>query len=136
MTTYGYTLPDPDSPNRQSIWITGGRIEPNDDEADLKAWRELFALHPPNKNRGVAERAKLLAVKVLMGAVLPSGELAEDGSMEYKFTRPIGGHGVAYVETLFMDSTLRVVRGHRGTTFVSTRLSPESRNHNHKNEEE
>jgi len=121
MTTYGYTLPDPDTPNRQSVWITGGRIEPNDDEQDLVAWKRLFKLHPPKHSMG--QKAKLLAVKLLMGATTDTcQEMKEDGSLEYKFTRPLGGHGMAYVDTLYVDESLRVVRGHRGTTFVFTRL--------------
>ena len=119
MTTYGYTLPDPEVPNRHSIWITGGRIEPNNDPSDIKEWMRLFSLHPPK--HGFGEQAKLLAVKLLMGATIPK-ELNADGSMEYSFTRPLGGHGVAYVDVLYLDSSLRVVRGHRGTFFVFSKL--------------
>lgn len=119
MTTYGYTLPDPSVENRQSVWITGGRIEPNDSSVDLEAWKKQFQLHPPK--HGLGEQAKLLAVKLLMGASMAKN-MAEDGSLEYKFTRPLGGHGLAYVDTLFVDESLRIVRGHRGTVFVFTRL--------------
>ncbi|CAB9530629.1 expressed unknown protein [Seminavis robusta] len=122
MTTYGYTLPDPEVPNRHSIWITGGRIEPNDDPSDIVEWKRLFSLHPPK--HGFGEQAKLLAVKLLMGATIPK-EMHEDGSMEYSFTRPLGGHGVAYVDVLYLDDTLRVVRGHRGTFFIFSRMQNE-----------
>lgn len=122
MTTYGYTLPDPDVPNRHSIWITGGRIEPNSDPADVREWDRLFKLHPPK--HGLAEQAKLLAVKLLMGATIPD-KVNEDGSMDYSFTRPLGGHGVAYVDVLYLDDSLRVVRGHRGTFFVFSRIQQE-----------
>lgn len=121
MTTYGYTLPDPNTPNRQSVWITGGRIEPNNDRQDLEDWKRLFTLHPPKHTFG--QKAKLLAVKWLMGAETDKCQsMAEDGSLEYAFTRPLGGHGMAYVDTLYVDSSLRVVRGHRGTVFVFTKL--------------
>jgi len=119
MTTYGYSLPDPNVPNRQSIWITGGKIEPNNDDADLLAWKRQFGLHPPT--RGLGQRAKLLAVKWLMGAEIGEGMNA-DGSMEYRFHRPLGGHGMAYVDTLYLNDTLRIVRGHRGTMYVFNRL--------------
>jgi hypothetical protein len=122
MTTYGYTLPDPEVPNRHSIWITGGRIEPNNDPADIKEWMRLFTLHPPK--HGYGEQAKLLAVKLLMGATIPE-HINDDGSMDYSFTRPLGGHGVAYVDVLYLDNSLRVVRGHRGTFFVFSRLQNE-----------
>jgi hypothetical protein len=119
MTTYGYSLPDPDVENRHSIWFTGGRIEPNSKPADIFEWKRLFTLHPPKHTFG--EKAKLLAVKLLMGATVPD-KMAEDGSMEYTFTRPIGGHGMAYVDVVYLDETLRIVRGHRGTVFVFSRL--------------
>jgi hypothetical protein len=119
MTTYGYSLPDPNTPNRHSIWFTGGRIEPNNDPSDIAAWKKLFALHPPKHSFG--EKAKLLAVKLLMGATVPE-EMAADGSMEYAFTRPLGGHGMAYIDVIYLDDSMRIVRGHRGTTFVFSRI--------------
>lgn len=119
MTTTGYTIRDPATPNRQSVWITGGKIEPNDDVTDQSEWLRLFTMHPPT--HGFAEKAKLLAVKILMGAELPKN-MSEDGSMSYTFTRPLGGHSMAYVDTLFVDESLRIVRGHRGTVFVFSRL--------------
>ena len=119
MTTFGYSLPDPDVENRHSIWFTGGRIEPNNDPADIFAWKKLFIAHPPKHSLG--EKAKLLAVKLLMGATVPK-PMAEDGSMEYTFTRPLGGHGMAYVDVIYLDETLRIVRGHRGTVMVFSRL--------------
>lgn len=119
MTTYGYSLPDPEVANRHSIWFTGGRIEPNNHPADVFEWKRLFTLHPPKHSWG--EKAKLLAVKLLMGATVPE-LMASDGSMEYTFTRPLGGHGMAYVDVVYLDETLRIVRGHRGTIFVFSRL--------------
>jgi hypothetical protein len=119
MTTYGYSLPDPNVPNRHSIWFTGGRIEPNNNPSDIIDWKRLFTLHPPKHTFG--EKAKLLAVKLLMGATVPK-EMLADGSMEYSFTRPLGGHGMAYVDVVYLDETLRIVKGHRGTTFVFSRL--------------
>lgn len=120
MTTYGYTLPDPDTPNRHSVWITGGRIEPNNDPTDVAAWKRQFTLHPPRPPWG--QQAKLLAVKWLMGAQVDT-EMAADGSLEYTFSRPLGGHGLAFVDTIYVDETLRIVRGHRGTIFVFKHLA-------------
>jgi hypothetical protein len=125
MTTYGYTLPDPEDPDRHSVWITGGRIEPNNDPDDQMLWKRQFERHPPK--HALSEQAKLLAVKLLMGATLPD-KLNDDLSLEYKFTRPLGGHGVAYVDTLYVDSTLRIVQGHRGTLFCFSKLPSQSTN--------
>lgn len=125
MTTFGYSLPDPEVPNRHSIWFTGGRIEPNNNPSDISEWKRLFTLHPPRHTFG--EKAKLLAVKLLMGATIPES-MNSDGSMEYTFTRPLGGHGMAYVDVVYLDETLRIVRGHRGTIFVFSRLPQSQQN--------
>lgn len=119
MTTYGYSLPDPESADRHSIWFTGGSMEPNRDPTDVAGWKKLFTLHPPKHTFG--EKAKLLAVKLLMGATVPEG-MDENGRMEFSFTRPLGGHGKAYVDVIYLDDTLRIVRGHRGTIMVFSRL--------------
>eukprot|EP00536_Pseudo-nitzschia_multiseries_P009411 jgi/Psemu1/242117/estExt_Genewise1.C_2610049 len=121
MTTYGYSLPDPNIPNRHSVWFTGGRIEPNNDMSDVLAWKSFFTLHPPKHSFG--EKAKLLAVKLLMGATIPTEVDPEDGSMNYVFTRPLGGHGMAYVDVIYLDDSLRIARGHKGTVFVFSRIS-------------
>jgi hypothetical protein len=120
MSTYGYTLPDPEIPNRHSVWITGGRIEPNNDPKDQAEWKAHFSKHPPKY--GLAQQAKLLAVKLLMGAQIAREMNVDDGSMEYTFSRPLGGHGLAFIDVLYVDESLRVVRGHRGTIFCFSRL--------------
>jgi hypothetical protein len=123
MTTYGYSLPDPKNENRHSIWFTGGKIEPNTHPRDVSDWKRLFTMHPPKHSFG--EKAKLLAVKLLMGATVPD-KMAEDGIMSYEFTRPLGGHGMAYVDVVYLDETLRIVKGHRGTVMVFSRLPSQS----------
>ena len=43
MTNYGYAVPDPEHSRRQSIWFTGGTIEPADeDKESVKAWKKVF----------------------------------------------------------------------------------------------
>jgi hypothetical protein len=119
MTTYGYVLPDPAVPNRLSIWFTGGRIVPNDDRNDQREWMRLFKRDIPKRNLG--ENMRLLAASLLMGAEAPSS-MNEDGSMDFEFTRPLGGHGIAYVDIIYLDDSLRLVRGHRGTIFAFARI--------------
>jgi hypothetical protein len=123
MTTYGYVLPDPSVPNRLSIFFTGGRIEPNDDPTDQNEWKRLFDQPLPGRNLG--EKVRVLAASLLMGAETPTS-VNEDGSMEFDFTRPLGGHGVAYVDVVYLDESLRIVRGHRGTVFAFARIPGES----------
>eukprot|EP00957_Ditylum_brightwellii_P087847 6690087-Ditylum_brightwellii.AAC.1 len=56
-----------------------------------------------------------------MGAAVPT-EMEEDGTMRYQFHRPIGGHGSHYVDVLYLDDTLRIMKGHRGTVYVFSRV--------------
>ena len=119
MTIFGYSLPDPNVQNRHSIWFTGGSLQPNNNPTDIAAWKELFTLHPPKHTFG--EKAKLLAVKLLMGATIPEA-MDKDGRMDFAFTRPLGGHNKSYVDVIYLDDTLRVVRGHRGTIMAFARM--------------
>jgi hypothetical protein len=94
MTNYGYTLPDPNVPNRFTIFFTGGLLEPND-ETDLNEWKNTFGADAPK--RSLADRARLLAAKILLGATV-SDTMEADGSMSYYLKRPIGAHGATYMD--------------------------------------
>jgi len=120
MTNYGYMLPDPEVPNRQSIWFTGGTLEVNDEENDLEEWKRIFDDSTVPK-RDMREFARLLAAKVLLGANT-SDELEHDGSMHYTLKRPIGGHGSAFCDVLYLDDSLRIMRGHHGSLYVFSKV--------------
>jgi hypothetical protein len=119
MKNHGYILPDPKVPNRLSIWFTEGTLAVNDEEADLGEWKRVFSEAP---NRGMYERANILAARLLLGANVPD-TIDEDGTMSYELRRPIGGHGLAYCDVLYLDEDLRVLRGHSGQIYVCARLA-------------
>jgi hypothetical protein len=100
---------------RNTLWITGGSMEPNDTPHDVSAWKALFGNAPP---RNMGGNAKLLAMKWLLGAVVDDTMDPITGLFQYNFTKPIGGQSKAYADTLYVDSSLRIIRGHRGTVFV------------------
>mmetsp|Transcript_15706 Transcript_15706/g.23413 ORF Transcript_15706/g.23413 Transcript_15706/m.23413 type:complete len:772 (+) Transcript_15706:97-2412(+) len=120
ITTYGHVLPDPKKRNRLSIWFSGGKIEPSAEQQDLELWKKAFG--GGILKRQLQEKARILAAKLLLGATVPSA-IEEDGSMEFVLGRPIGGHGSAYVDVLYLDDNLRIVQGQRGSLFVMTRVS-------------
>jgi hypothetical protein len=120
MTNYGYMLPDPEVPNRLSIWFTGGTLEVNDEENDLEEWKKIFD-DSTVPRRDMREFACLLAAKVLLGANT-SDTLEEDGSMSYTLKRPIGGHGSAFCDVLYLDDSLRIMRGHHGSLYVFSKV--------------
>lgn len=120
ITTYGYILPDPKVPNRLSIWFSGGKVEVHEEDNNLQEWKKAFG--GGSFKRHLKEKARLLAAKLLLGAEAPE-KLEEDGSMSFYLHRPIGGHGTAYVDILYLDETLRIVQGHRGSLYVFSRVS-------------
>jgi hypothetical protein len=121
ITTYGYVLPDPEVPNRLSIWFSGGRIEANVEDRDgLDQWKKAFSVG--TRKRPWQDKARVIAAKLLLGANIPD-HMNEDGSMEFDLARPIGGHGSTYVDVLYLDESLRIVQGHKGSIFVMTRVS-------------
>ena len=65
-----------------------------------------------------------LASKVLLGVKL-SESLADDGSMSYYLSRPIGGHGNAFVDIAYCDKSLRIVRGQHNSVYVLSKIPQE-----------
>jgi hypothetical protein len=115
LTNFGYLLPDPNVPNRLSIWFTGGSLEVDNEEEDLDEWKRIFGKDAPN--RDMSEFARVLAAKVLLGVTM-SDEMEENGTLSYSMQRPIGGHGTAFCDVMYIDSKIRVMRGHGGSVFV------------------
>ena len=132
MTNYGYALPDPALPSRKSIWFTGGTIEPADDDA-VDEWKKIFGSASVNIGPSKApkydasekpslveaEKARTLASKILLGAV--HEPIDEQGIVGFHLNRPIGGHGNAYCDIVYMDDELRIMRGHSGSIYVFKR---------------
>jgi len=101
MTTYSYMLPDPDIPNRMTVFFTGGLLEP-DDDADRERWKRVFGVGV--QKRLLDDRARALAAKVLLGASVPD-KMEEDGSMSYYLKKPIGGHGTTFVDVSWTSNS-------------------------------
>ena len=119
LTNYGFALPDPTLPDRKSIWFTSGTIEPADDSLD--EWKNIFG-SPENdaaKSQSGADKARKLASRILLG-VVPE-KMDNTGMLGFHLKKPIGGHGSAYVDLVYMDDELRVMRGHSGSIYVFKR---------------
>ena len=63
----------------------------------------------------------MLAAKLFLGADVPD-QMDEDGTMRYELKRPIGGHGLAFTDVLYLDDDLRILRGHHGQIYVCARV--------------
>jgi hypothetical protein len=118
MTTYGYSLPDPNQPNRLSTWFRGGTIEVWDEELDMEAWEQVFGNLP---KRPLKEKAQMFSRKIKTG-VCPASSMEADGKLSYTFSKPFGGHGHAYADVVYLDETLRILKGNYGTIYVGARI--------------
>ena len=120
----GYFLPDPDTPNRLSVWFTGGKLSfaptaagalgecPDEEFGTLQDWIDLFGAE---YKRTWGEALSVIGAKLFLGASLPEGMESDGcGSMSYSLNRPYGGHGKGYVDVLYLDNDLLITRGQTG----------------------
>ena len=68
----------------------------NEEDDNYNDWKRAFGGVVPK--RQLQEKARILAAKLLLGATVPE-KMEEDGSMNFYFSRPVGGHGTAYVSS-------------------------------------
>ncbi|KAL3904992.1 MAG: hypothetical protein SGILL_009857 [Bacillariaceae sp.] len=120
LTTQGYFIADPSKPSRLSIWFSGGTLEVQDEVEDLEEWKRIFDMSSV-PDRSPEEYANILAAKVLLGAHVPE-KMDEDGTMKFSLRRPIGGHESVFVDVVYMDEKLRIMRGHHGSGYVCIRV--------------
>ncbi len=112
---------------RLSIWFTGGTIEPADEDAEsIRAWKRLFGTLQSGKSEDQgADEALHTAQNILLGAVSESESMDEGGTITIGFhlnlNRPIGGHDSAFVDLIYMDDDIRVMRGHSGSVYLFKR---------------
>lgn len=140
MSVKGYILPDPEVKNRLTVWFTGGSLGPaklssndgdetDDEEENVSAegndyggfeeWNSIFG-NKGKWRKALSERARGMAAKVLLGVDAPS-KMEEDGQLGYSLNRPVGGHGKAYIDVLYLDDDLLIMKGHHGTIYAMTR---------------
>lgn len=132
-TVKGFALPDPKVPNRITIWFVGGSLCPasaaasddlregdtsskSDKQDNLNGWKELFGAE---QKKTWGESFRDIGAKLLLGAEIPG--MATDGSLSYTLHRPHGGHGVAFIDILYLDESVLVTRGNKGTIYVMAR---------------
>lgn len=117
MTTNGFAMPYPRQNNRYSIWFSGGSIkvisDPNSPSG--RQWEQIFSVKNMPQ-RTFKEKAGLFAAGLLMGASAVD-EMDEEGKISFVMSRPIA----AYIDMLYLDESLRIMRGSSGSLYVMTR---------------
>lgn len=119
MTTRGYTLADPDKPNRLRAWFVGGDLEPACPSQDMKAWKRVF---DNLGRRELQEQARVIAAWVALGAQ-PAQHIDDGGRLVYKLKRAFDG---TYMDVLYMDEIVRVMKGNQGAVYVFARVPADS----------
>ena len=118
LATHGYMCADRHTPNRHTVWITSGTMHANDTTEDTERWKTLFSKYHSSGGGG------WFGTGAFGQNSSPDVVVDKDNyTQSYSFRRALGGHGVAYVDTLYLDPSLRIVRGHRGTLFVFSKLT-------------
>jgi hypothetical protein len=87
----------------------------------MSEWKTVFGAKTVNGQSSVeADEAKTLASKMLLGVI--HEPMDDQGVVGYHLNRPIGGHGNAYCDVVYMDGDLRVMRGNSGSIYVFQRV--------------
>jgi len=132
MTTCGFVVHQPDNPNRLSIFFTSGSLEVSN---DLNGWKQVFTEQartppPPSKepmkrNRSLTNLFSMIKDhKKKQDKTNPAADLVPcpmepDGKMSYQLDKPMEGQ---IVDILYLDDTLRILRGSRGDLHVEARV--------------
>ena len=122
---HGFFLPDPKIPNRLTVWFTGGDLAPapaspddegkmNGEYGDQEDWNTYFG---SEFKRTWSEAISVMGAKLFLGAELPQ-EMDPNGKMTYALRRPCGGHGISYVDVLYVDGDLLITKGNTGTIHI------------------
>ena len=135
LTTKGFALPNPDVANRMTVWFTEGSIEVVDSD-DQELWKRILgplnstgsgsftSLHNAH-HHGRVSWTHYHGVPVLVPSVSEKEAITvmePDGRIPFKLSSPIGGQDMSYVEVLYLDESMRVMRSNRGHVFVFARL--------------
>lgn len=99
----------------------------DDEFGGFEEWTALFSKGKWRKTLG--ERARAMAAKLLLGADIPN-KMEDDGHMEYSLHRPVGGHSKVYVDVMYLDEDILIMRGHRGTIYAMSRSGVSQRYRN------
>lgn len=123
MYNFGQMKPARDADGKDSrldVWFTGGYMTPAEgmDSEMLQQWKDIFAtaMKQEKEAPALSKQATNFFLDLTMGFE-PPGAVESDGKITYAMkTAP---HG--YVDILYLDDTLRVTRGNRGSVVAVTR---------------
>ena len=101
-------VPHPEQPNRLLAWFSHGSFEVNDDEHDQQTWRHVLE--------------RTMAASAFQSTSPTRLEVEADGKLSFQIPRNDDARESMYLDVLYLDDTIRVLRGNRGTIFVMARV--------------
>jgi hypothetical protein len=123
MYNFGQMKPAKDADGndlRLEIWFTGGYIKPAEgmDSKMLRQWKDIFgpAMKQEKEPPSLSKQATNFFLDLTTGFV-PPGAMESDGKINFAMKK--APH--AYTDILYLDDTLRVTRGSRGSVVAVTR---------------
>jgi hypothetical protein len=118
LTTRGYCMIDGRCPDHLSIWFSSGSLT-RGELVDVEDWRQIFEQDSSSTNSGkLQSKAETIARRVFLGAESFSDN---EGNLHFKLHRPIGGSNKVFVDTIYADDSLRILRGNHGSILVFER---------------
>lgn len=103
----GYLVPHPEQPNRLLAWFSQGAFEVNDEDRDQQTWRHIVERTISRSNFQPNAPTRL--------------QLEADGKLSFQIPRNDSMDSM-YLDVLYLDETIRVLRGNRGTIYVMARV--------------
>lgn len=126
----GYSLPDPIIPQRHTVWLAEGCVQTVSSQRQHEVnWKRVFSGVPA----GEPAMSSTFSTKPPVYDFLDSDSNGapvgtNDHDLAFRFQCPFGGPGVAHVDTLYIDDSLRIVQGHRGSLFVFSKVPEDTLN--------
>ncbi|GKY90791.1 hypothetical protein MPSEU_000051900 [Mayamaea pseudoterrestris] len=109
----GYLVAHPEQKNRLLAWFSHGSFEVSDDDRDQQTWRHILertmssVLYPERQQQRQSPQQQL--------------RLEADGKLSFQMP-PDYNEELMYVDVLYLDETIRVLQGGRGTIYVMARV--------------
>jgi hypothetical protein len=145
LTTRGYCMIDSRFPDHLPIWFSSGSLTRCESLVSLEDWRRIFddsdssttattnvttdaitnvtitsnsAAADASTSKKLLKQAEVIARRVFLEAESYSDN---DGNLHFTLHRPIGGSNKVYVDTIYADDSLRILRGNHGSILVFER---------------
>lgn len=107
---------EPSTDDSIQVQFTGGVLAPQSG-VDLQDWNAMFGDQAQRPKTGVKDTLMGLFLQLMFGLVAPQGMNQETGEVTFTMKRSPKGK----LQILYLDETLRITKGEKGTVLVCER---------------